>query len=414
MSQHVDPGATGLGARIRDARRAAGLSQAELGEPQFSGSYISHIEKGRRTPTVEVLEHIARRLAIPVWQLDPRQSDESLDVELAARTGAARLAHFDKTPVPGLELATSASNLAHQLGRLSRAWEADLLCADFLTMLGRYDESAQLAMKLARSPIVAAHPQLRAQASTLAARAYRACRRLEDALCAGRLAVRDAAEAGSKRMEAAANIIFLVALAELDQMDEVESVIAHLLQIVGQCRPETAAEVHWAVGNMRFLQGDPAEGARHLQEGIELCDPRVNLPDWARIRLAFAYNVARHGGDVMLAHKMVGQAAEIVTLIGTPSDRADLLITWGWMCWRTSDWVGLGGAIDHLQELVPSLDYRAKGDVAELLGEVHFVRSNLPAAREAWQQAAHHFELARAPRRALMVRKRCSEVASRR
>ena len=51
----------GFGVALRAARVAAGLSQSELGEPEFSRSYISLVESGHRAPSREIVEHVAGR-----------------------------------------------------------------------------------------------------------------------------------------------------------------------------------------------------------------------------------------------------------------------------------------------------------------------------------------------------------------
>src|SRR5690625_2513318 len=48
--------------RFRAARLAAGLSQTALAGVEFSPSYVSLIESGRRVPTDAALEVFARRL----------------------------------------------------------------------------------------------------------------------------------------------------------------------------------------------------------------------------------------------------------------------------------------------------------------------------------------------------------------
>jgi tetratricopeptide (TPR) repeat protein len=51
-----------LGDRVREQRVRLGLSQASLGAPDLSDSYISLIESGRRTPLPKVIETLARKL----------------------------------------------------------------------------------------------------------------------------------------------------------------------------------------------------------------------------------------------------------------------------------------------------------------------------------------------------------------
>ena len=58
-----------LGARIRAARVAAGLTQTELGGPDATVSYVSRIESGNRRPDPRVLEAFASRLGVTVEEL---------------------------------------------------------------------------------------------------------------------------------------------------------------------------------------------------------------------------------------------------------------------------------------------------------------------------------------------------------
>ena len=63
------PFARELGARIRLARQAEGLSQAALGAP-FTRAYVSLIEAGHTLPSLPVLLHLAERLHVePSWLL---------------------------------------------------------------------------------------------------------------------------------------------------------------------------------------------------------------------------------------------------------------------------------------------------------------------------------------------------------
>ncbi|MGN6575021.1 MAG: helix-turn-helix domain-containing protein [Nocardioides sp.] len=58
-----------LGARIKAARIAAGMTQTQLGAPDVTVSYVSRIEAGRRRPDPRVLDAFANRLGVPVAEL---------------------------------------------------------------------------------------------------------------------------------------------------------------------------------------------------------------------------------------------------------------------------------------------------------------------------------------------------------
>jgi tetratricopeptide (TPR) repeat protein len=86
-----------LGARIKAARLAAGLTQTQLGAPEVTVSYVSRIEAGRRRPDPRVLDAFALRLGISVGDLlsgpapaDPQEARLSVDfVALSLELGDA-------------------------------------------------------------------------------------------------------------------------------------------------------------------------------------------------------------------------------------------------------------------------------------------------------------------------------------
>ncbi|HWS58028.1 MAG TPA: helix-turn-helix domain-containing protein, partial [Actinotalea sp.] len=85
---------TDLAERLRAERQRAGLSQTALAGDDFSPSYVSLIESGRRTPTDGALAIMAQRLGTTADYLrfgDQAPSEERARLEL----GLARLALAD-------------------------------------------------------------------------------------------------------------------------------------------------------------------------------------------------------------------------------------------------------------------------------------------------------------------------------
>lgn len=91
----VDP--VVLGARVRAARVAWGLNQADLAGDAYSVGYISRIESGARRPTLAALAVISQRLGLQVGELLTGASEEEVDeirlglsyAELALENGEA-------------------------------------------------------------------------------------------------------------------------------------------------------------------------------------------------------------------------------------------------------------------------------------------------------------------------------------
>jgi tetratricopeptide (TPR) repeat protein len=130
-----------LGQRLREARRALGLTQEELGRPDFTKGFISLLEHDRAKPSVASLERLAARLGRPVsFFLDGSEtvvSAQFLDVlrsrgraELAGRLFEAALETFRemRQVAPGrrdaaaeLHAAVGEGEALLRLGRLEDA-----------------------------------------------------------------------------------------------------------------------------------------------------------------------------------------------------------------------------------------------------------------------------------------------------
>ena len=138
LLRSVEPGV--LGARVKAARVARGLTQAELAGDGVSTAYVSRIESGARRPTLKVLAQLAGRLDKPVDQLlhgiTSTEYDEirlSLDyAELALENGeAAEAEHQARDALTRAELASLGQFESRGHFLLGRAYES----------LGRLDDA---------------------------------------------------------------------------------------------------------------------------------------------------------------------------------------------------------------------------------------------------------------------------------
>lgn len=88
-----------LGQRLREARVAAGLSQAQLGAPYYTRAHVSAIELGKIRPAMKSLEHMAGKLGrsasyfIEDAAIERTRREQEFDVDrvsaLASRMNAA-------------------------------------------------------------------------------------------------------------------------------------------------------------------------------------------------------------------------------------------------------------------------------------------------------------------------------------
>jgi transcriptional regulator with XRE-family HTH domain len=58
-----------VGRRVKEARRSAALTLRDVAFPGCSAAYLSQIENGRRTPSLQVLVELGRRLSVDAQYL---------------------------------------------------------------------------------------------------------------------------------------------------------------------------------------------------------------------------------------------------------------------------------------------------------------------------------------------------------
>lgn len=399
-----------VGERIRQLRTARGLSQIELGEGRYSGSYISHIESGRRQPNADVLEFLAARLGLAVSELDPNDV-ESVEAEVVALLAGVRRLLAAHQWDAAVRTARQAAHRAAELQRDSRRWEVDFLLATALISASRYDEAAELADDLAARSVVAGNPDLRAEARTLAARAHRAGGRLAEAADRAAAAVVDASS-GSVSLLATALVSLLGSLVSASRWPEVDDVEARLRELVDHLPAAEGTKVAWALGNTSFHRGQITDGLAWHERAAELCDPNVDLRAWARLHQSTAAQLAGFGGDLDQAQRHFDLAHPIVLVLGNSGDLADLRLVQAKLFIRRADYDSAIALLEHLSAEAATLeDLRLEAEVRESWATALLALGRLEPGREQLRLAAGCFERAQAPQRALAVWHRFAEAS---
>ena len=92
-SEHIDPPAASslyktVGARLREARRAAKLTQEELASRvSLTRTSVTNIEKGRQKVLLHTLVELAKAVQVPVYDLIPdmhTQDAEAIEYNLVS------------------------------------------------------------------------------------------------------------------------------------------------------------------------------------------------------------------------------------------------------------------------------------------------------------------------------------------
>ncbi|MGW3076418.1 MULTISPECIES: helix-turn-helix domain-containing protein [unclassified Kitasatospora] len=140
----LDPSASPLrafGAQLRRLRKAAGLTQTQLGElTHLSDSQISNLERGTRNPTLDWVRKADKAvdaggaLELTYWSLSRSSLLEGFPEYAAQEAKAQRISHFELGIIPGLtqtmEYASAFASAAVRRGSITEEQAADRL--DFL------------------------------------------------------------------------------------------------------------------------------------------------------------------------------------------------------------------------------------------------------------------------------------------
>lgn len=406
-----------LGERLKQLRRDRHLSQTDLGGDRFSGSYVSHVEKGRRRLSAEMVTYFARRLGVDPERITDPEAPESQPTEVATRVAESVTALTDVQQAlaehrfaVAARTAESAARRAAAAGDGGGAWSLTMVRARALFEADQLREAAEVAMSLVGQPLAVSAPRLQVEALLLACRASRYGGELAAAVEQGERALATARVGSHLDLQAQASVYLLGALMEADRTVGAEEVCRWLDAHLGQISStQVSGLAHWNLGNVCWLSGDLAAGISHHSEAARLLSPHVDLREWARFRKAAAVVRLQNGiTEGVLA--LLEQAGDALRIVGNPSDLTELRLA-------EARYRLLTGAIDEAAALVgfclgdQSLDdaphSRAEAEV--LLADVEQAAGRLGESGRACLRAALLFEQAGAYQRSVEMWRRHAE-----
>lgn len=306
---HIDD-PKAVGKRVREARRAAGLSQRQLSFPGCTPAYISLIEAGSRVPSYQVLREFSRRLGVGIEYLATGSSgmaedDPLFDAELAARLGDREKA---AAAYEAIIAAGTSSDLVGQalLGLGLLAFES-----------GEHEQAIRLLEEGLAGR--AAGPSTAIAADRLA-RAYALTGRFEEALA---LLKRNLA-AAQERNDPLDSIRFAVLLAntQIDRCDysAAENTLSEILdQAVAAADPADRAFVYWTQSRLHSSQGEPELASRYVRMALAILEESEHSRYIANafLLLAMLENDQGHNDEAL---DLVDQAEPVVRASGNRYD----------------------------------------------------------------------------------------------
>ncbi|HRA07212.1 MAG TPA: helix-turn-helix transcriptional regulator [Propionicimonas sp.] len=276
-----------FGALLRESRRSLGLSQAELGGGKYSGSYISHLESGRRVPNAEAVEFLSRRLGVSLleWGIPPVEESPKTTSgnDMIEDLLVAERARSDHDWVAATTHAKQAAQTALATGDMARHWESLYVLAQAEFASGHFLEAATLAEELSEHETARKFAVARAQALSLASIGYRASDRLGWAVAYGARAV-EAASAAPPVILSEALMSLVSAMSEAGHSSAESTPYLRRLQAL---EPRLSSDhsrgiIAWTLGTAAFVANDVDEFLRQFDRAKQLLDPQRDLRLWFR------------------------------------------------------------------------------------------------------------------------------------
>jgi pentatricopeptide repeat protein len=371
----------GFGEKLRAERLERGLTQAELGKDLYSPSYISLLETGRREPTAEVIEELARRLELAPKALEAWSQPISVsDAEYVLAGLYARQA-WDLRDYPlAASHAATAAQIALEGKNTSAWWNMTYMQAECLIKQGNLQGCQKIVQHLLEHPMATESVGLGVRARQMLA-----------AVCQGQgqlsVAVDHAMEAVKlcARLPRGSTLIIgahralIGALAESGRLEEAWKFCQDMNDHVDEhSMSQLAGEVAWVIGNVAFMRHDYPEGIKYHERAAKMLSPANDIELWARFNKASAA-VRLSSGIVEPETLSSIERAELALSIvgGNKTDQLEVAFIRARWLYLTGDIVA---AVEKLREIHAERSALAKhtaGEVSLLLGK------SLKAAGEA-------------------------------
>ena len=394
---------TELSERIRSERIRAGLSQTALAGHDFSPSYISLIEAGRRVPTDSALAVLAQRLGTSAEFLrhgDKAPSEEKARLEI----GFARLALANGAPLEAkerllaLDLTTiSPRHHAEALGALAQAHEA----------LGELNEAvAVLEPLLSRARGQRRWLEAAALGNDLVA-TYHEAGDLGRSIELGESVLQEVEAGGiagsDEHLRLASTILWsYYERGDLLYATHRAAELISLAEAKGTLRGR--GSIYWNASLVAEARGDFVEARRLTERALAYLSEGAASRDLPRLRLHYGWLLLRcepvdpEGALVQLA-----QAAQALAVVGSGPEQARCAFEVGRAHLMLGD---AGRAEEEARSGLALLDDQAVLDTCNgrlLLGDALAAKGEVPTALETYRWAAQMLGLMTAAREAAAV-----------
>lgn len=403
-SEPDDPGSA-IGRRVRDQRVKSQLSQTQLAEMLgLSGSYLSLIEAGRRTPGSGVLGRIADALGCSTeYLLAGRGGTNDIEADLNLRFAemALRSGDADEAHRRFSEVARSASDRGLADVQLEARWGL----ARAAETLGSLEAAIPEYEALFRHPVL---PDVidRAAVATALCRAYHECGDLSRAVDIGEQALKVTRSEGLTSLaDASIALSSTLAGCYMDRGDLTRAALLieeALTKAQENGSPQARAAALWNASLISEARGDLRTARSHIERALALYGETDNARATALVKVAAAWVMVRQAEPrVDEAEALLRQALSDLPVVGSVLDVAYAETELGRCYLLRGEWQACASLVQGVIERLANESARLEATAARLLlANAALVGAETATAMREYSKAADEMRASGAHRHA--------------
>jgi tetratricopeptide (TPR) repeat protein len=270
-----------LGARLREARGQAGMSQRELAFPGCTAVYICRIESGQRTPSLQVLRELGKRLGVSEeFLLTGEETAPAADAALVEAEVALRLDHVELAE--HLFTRFLDEGTGEERGRaLAGLAQISFREGDLESAIQRLEEARALL-----GEAVAEHPHVE---DTLG-RAYAMQSEFESSIAVFERALERSHERGDEQEEGRFAVLLANALIDGHNLSRAQEILGGAIARAREAtNPTLRAQLYWSQSRLHTTAGNQDAAARYARKALAAIEATEHVNYAARAHHLLAY-----------------------------------------------------------------------------------------------------------------------------
>ncbi len=311
---HVDSPAA-VGRRIHEARAQAGLSQRQLAFPGCTPAYISRIESGERTPSLQLLRELAKRLDVPEEFLatGEQPEEEGPGQRMFEAEVALRFDETDRAQELYQDVLAGPRDDNERAGALAGLGQLAYRLGDMKLARQRLEDALA-----AYGADVVEHPAI----GDSLGRALVSLGELETAIGIFERSLAAAEESQDVAHVLRFSVLLANALIDSSNFGRAEELLGRALaQTEDLADPVVRARLYWSQSRLHTLQTDADAAARYARKALDLLELTEDTHYAARAHQLLAH-IELDRGRPKDALELLRQGVDLLANHSNPPERA--------------------------------------------------------------------------------------------